>query len=340
MPRPSTPWFRAAKNSWYITINGQKRSLNVQGRRNRRAAIYAWHQLLAGGTTVNDDLMLSDEGSVGSIFREFLADCRGRIGEETLRGYKKFLLPFADVYGLMDPLNITPQHAETFSRKPEWSASYRHGFLSALVTAFRWAKRNRRIKRNPLEGIRKPAKASRGAKVLVPPEVHQQLLAVAPEAFKPFLELLWFTGARPGEIAGLAAEDIDVQNGLAIVSEHKTTHLGKRRVIYFCADAMKIVRELMKTTPRGLFFPGSNGKKMTSNAVSLRMMRLCDKAGVKAIAYGYRHTYGTDALTQGLPDAHVAALMGHTGTNMLHHHYSHITSRARVLKEAAAFRRN
>jgi integrase len=66
------------------------------------------------------------------------------------------------------------------------------------------------------------------------------------------------------------------------------------------------------------------------------MNATCKRAGVKAVAYGYRHTFATQALASGVPDAHVAALLGHSGTVMLHKHYSHLTSKATVLHEALA----
>jgi integrase len=66
------------------------------------------------------------------------------------------------------------------------------------------------------------------------------------------------------------------------------------------------------------------------------MRRVRRRAGVPhATAYGYRHSYATEALSSGVPDAQVAALLGHRGTGMLHRHYSHLTSRAQLLREAA-----
>jgi integrase len=54
----------------------------------------------------------------------------------------------------------------------------------------------------------------------------------------------------------------------------------------------------------------------------------------KAIAYGLRHSFATDALERGVPDAHVAELLGHSGTAMLHKHYSHLGAKAQALREA------
>jgi len=45
-------------------------------------------------------------------------------------------------------------------------------------------------------------------------------------------------------------------------------------------------------------------------------------------------TIATDVLANGVPDAQVAELLGHSGTAMLHRHYAHLTARARTLKEA------
>lgn len=55
-----------------------------------------------------------------------------------------------------------------------------------------------------------------------------------------------------------------------------------------------------------------------------------------AIDYGYRHTFATDALVSGVPDATVVTLLGHTSTTMLFKQYSHLTSRADVLRRTAA----
>ena len=62
--------------------------------------------------------------------------------------------------------------------------------------------------------------------------------------------------------------------------------------------------------------------------------RLCREVGVKAIPYGYRHTFATDALAQGVPDAQVAQLLGHSSTAMLHKHYAHLGSKARAMADA------
>jgi len=85
----------------------------------------------------------------------------------------------------------------------------------------------------------------------------------------------------------------------------------------------------------GLLFKGLNGR-LTATAIGLRLTRACRKAGLRhCIPYGCRHTFATDALAAGVPDATVASLLGHCDTSMVHKHYSHLSSRTQTLKDAA-----
>jgi integrase len=143
------------------------------------------------------------------------------------------------------------------------------------------------------------------------------------------------SGARPGEVAGLTAADVDLPSKTVILGEHKTAEqTGKDRLIVLADEGVAILRRLIAARPEGLLFPGEKGQRLNANNVSCRMRRLCERVGVKAFCYGYRHRFATDALSNGVPDAHVATLMGHSGTAMLHKHYSHLTGATTVLRDA------
>jgi integrase len=206
-----------------------------------------------------------------------------------------------------------------------------------LVTAYRWAERTGLIATSPLRHIRKPPKGSRGAKALIPEADHKRLLEAAWPSFRPFLQLLWLTGARPSEIAGLTAADVDLVQGVAILAEHKTAHLGKSRIIFLCAEAVAILREQAERYGSGYLFRNCYGEMLSVNTIGHAMRRLRKQTGIShAIAYGYRHSFATTALANGVPDAQVAALMGHSGTTMLHKHYSHLTAQSQALRQALA----
>jgi site-specific recombinase XerD len=73
-----------------------------------------------------------------------------------------------------------------------------------------------------------------------------------------------------------------------------------------------------------------------ANGIVKRLLAISEVVGFRAVAYGLgRHSFATAALVAGVPDAMVAGLLGHTGTVMLSRHYSHVTSNARAMQDAA-----
>jgi integrase len=147
--------------------------------------------------------------------------------------------------------------------------------------------------------------------------------------------LLRETGGRPSELARLTAADVDLPNAVAVLTDHKTAQsTGRPRLIMLTPAAVDVLRHQVARYPVGPLLRNEADRPWAKDALGHAMRRLCRRAGVKAIAYGYRHTFATDALVKGLPDATVAALLGHTSTTMLHKHYSHLTSQAQVLRDA------
>ncbi len=98
-----------------------------------------------------------------------------------------------------------------------------------------------------------------------------------------------------------------------------------------------MTRELIDRHPEGPLFLNSRGKPWTRNAIRIRFRNLRGKfPALKGIvAYSYRSSFATDALEGGVPDATVAALLGHTGTATLHRFYNRLSGRVRHLKAAA-----
>jgi integrase len=336
------PWYRQSKGTWYCTANGKSVSLGVRGAGSRKGAEAAWHRLMAGGESKPKPEAKPEPKAaaltVAALVSGFLSDAEGRISSEAFRGYRKFLRPFSAAFGDRPAESITAQEAEAFSRRPDWSSTYQAQFLGTLQSAYRFGVRKRLIGGNPVQCLRKPVKQSRGVKAVINEGDHRRLLAHAKPDTRDLLLLLWHTGARPGEITGLTAEQVKASaDGVIPLAEHKTAHKGKSRFLVLSGEALKIARRRAKAVGSGLLFRGQSGGRLTAQAVGCRLKKLCRKAGVRYfIPYGYRHTFATHALAAGVPDAQVAALLGHSSTTMLHRHYSHLTSQAAVLREALA----
>jgi integrase/recombinase XerC len=334
MARPSKPWFRKSKNTWYVTIEGRKISLNIKGKENKAEAWKAWHRLMANDRPQQESKR--EVPTVATLVQAFLADAEGRLKPSTFQSYRSFLTSFTKAYGNLKASQVTVTLVTAFSHKPQWSQSTRHDFLTVLTIAFRWAERTGLLPMNPLRWLRKPPIESRGSKALLRPEDHARLLEAAPDYFQPFLSLLYLTGARPGEIAAITAENFHEAAGVVILRDHKTARHGKVRILFLCPAAAQLLRQLKARYGTGHLLRNRLGQPWTTNAVVHMMVRLRRKTGIPVTAYSYRHTYATMALTKGVPDAQVAALLGHSSTTMLHRHYAHLTAQAQLLRAVAA----
>lgn len=348
--RADGPWFRAGKNSWYASVNGEQINLKVKGIENQPDAVRAWHRLMAGdpiqpaphahtplppGDTPPPARSDRSPLTVTELVAAFLADAAGRMSNGCRRNYRIFLDHLSAKCGHLRAVALTDVETERTASRPDWSTTYQANYLACASTAFRWATRHRLIPSNPLTDLRKPVRRSRGVSAVVSEDEHRRLLAVADPLMRDLLTVLWATGARPGELTGLTGDMVSrATDGVIPLAEHKNAGKGKPRFLILTGEAWEVVSR--RTMSEGLLFRGSRNGPLTPKAIASRMRRLCDKAGIRAIAYGYRHGFATDALVKGLPDAQVAALLGHSSTTMLHKHYSHLTGQSRVLREALA----
>jgi integrase len=112
------------------------------------------------------------------------------------------------------------------------------------------------------------------------------------------------------------------------------SHRGRVRVIYLSPSAVELLRELVARHPTGVLFRNGKVNPWTRQTWAFSFSRLCKRCGFKVTVYGYRHGYATDLLAAGVPEAHVAELLGHAGTAMLHKHYAHLGTKAAALRAA------
>lgn len=341
-------WYRRGKNVWCATVDGKTVSLGVKGEGNLAAAQEAWHRLMANlpPSTQPMTLVISPAAvpapvtapaTVAEVVDGFLADVVVRVKANTLATYTGLLTPFKEQFAATPAPGVTPTAVIRFSQRPGWGSSHRHNLIGAISTAYKWAEANGLIPINPLKSVKRPPKHSRGTKAVIDDATHQKLVATATPQLRLLLTLLYETGARPSELARLTAADVDLGAGVAMLHDHKTAGAsGRPRLIMLSPTAKAALTNLVRERPTGELLRNARGRVWTKDGIGLAVRRACSRAGVSATAYGYRHTYATTALARGVPDATVAALLGHSSTTMLHRHYSHLTSQAGVLRAAAA----
>jgi integrase len=333
------PWYRSSKEAWYVCINGKQHRLG----KDRDEAFRHFHLLMAGvlPTPKTDETPLEPNPeqviTLKQLVERYLIDAQRRMASSTFRVARAFIDSFAAACGDVPVCKVRKHHVEAWIDKhPTWGRSTEWDAKTRLVTLFYWAVDQEILPSNPIRRIRKPPVKSRGCEAVVTPEDHVRLLSGASPALRDVLVALYESGARPGEVLRVTAAEFYPKQGVWILTKHKTAHKGHQRIIHLTSKLLNLSLALAERWPTGPLFRTSTGKPWCHTCYLAEQLRkLCKRLGVQGvIPYGYRHSFATDALANGVPDAQVAELLGHSGTSMLHRHYSHLTAKAKALRGA------
>ncbi len=285
---------------------------------------------------------------------------KGLIGEKLVS-----TLTHMDVYAFLEHME-KPRHQkrekEQKRRKPVgWSAGSKRNCVTGLLAAFNWARKSKLIADNPLDGIEKDSAVSRGAEALIgntTTEIeanHQKILDASPPPYRPFIQALKDTGARPGELMAATAAHFREDMGAFVFQKEATrtkeqfahkTAKKKDRVLFLPGKTLETVKELVKLYPTGPLFrrtwpKGSKHRRkaagdappFTRVSIVDRFLKLQKKLQMPNLtAYSYRHTFATEMLKAGMDVETLAELMGNSAL-VIRQHYSHLLADAKALRE-------
>jgi integrase len=167
-------------------------------------------------------------------------------------------------------------------------------------------------------------------------------MAVSRAHWRPFIQALKDTGARPGEIAGATAADFKPDMGAFVFHKesnrrrgqfsHKTSK-SKDRVIFLSGPTLTNVKELVEKYPTGSLFRRKNGKNFGKVNFVDRFMKLRRRLKMPHLtSYSYRHTFATEMLKAGMDVDTLAELMGNSAM-VIRLHYSHLLADTKGLRE-------
>lgn len=268
------------------------------------------------------------------LYDEFIAwmERQPKYKPKTIQYYREFCGSFADFFpGKVS--RVKGRNVEEWIASKNWSQGTRSTAHGAVMRLFNWAVKQKLIGENTVRDAEGEPMVRR-EKIL---SVEQQdtFEAAAAPAFRDFLVTLRETGARPGTVSIVAAEDINFDTGLWEIKEHKTRHAtGQAIVVAMTPTVREICERKCKLHPTGPIYRTVSGKPWDRKRVIEAFKRLRVKTGFgkEAVAYAYRHRFITEALRRGVDPVTVATLVGHKGMDMIKRFYAHYD--AEQLQEA------
>lgn len=329
------PFFRKFDGWWYVQLGKEQIKL-VKGADQEDAAWTEYYKVMAqrGRTAPVEPIQ---NPTVTKVCNRFLDWSRKHNAERTYQWYSDFLADFCQHHGRVRCDELQPLHVTAWlDLHPDWTTAKRCAVI-AVKRAFNWAHAEGLIPSNPVKAVRKPPSKSRER--FLTPEERRQIFDnyKAGDPFIEFLRAMQETGARPGEIAKVTTDNVNLRAGTWEFGEHKTaSRTNEKRVIILTPAMVELTKKLMAQVPEGTpLFRNRKGKPWNRNAIRCRFLRVREKLGLgdDVVAYLYRHAFCTDMLESGAGLAQTCEVLGHKGTDTVMRHYNKLRDRREHLRE-------
>lgn len=141
------------------------------------------------------------------------------------------------------------------------------------------------------------------------------------------IELLFSTGARVSEIAGLRIEHVHLESGGILIRgkgrKERLVHVCNSEPIALLKKYHALVKEKMKAAG-GYFLVNRFNKKLSDQSIRNIVKKLVDKAGInrRITPHVFRHTFATLLLEKDVDIRYIQHLLGHSSilTTQLYTH--------------------
>jgi integrase/recombinase XerD len=232
----------------------------------------------------------------------------------------------ADPREITRPILVRYQASLFYHRKADgqsMTVGAQLGCLAPLKTFFQWLVREHHILYNPASELELPRQPKRLPRSLLSVADVEALLNEAEPANaqglrdRALLELLYSTGLRRMELAGLAVYDIDLARRLVFVragkgQKDRVVPLGARACAWLDRYLIEARPQLAAGDTRALFLT-DYGEAVTPNQVSDKVKRYMAFAGIDkpGAAHLLRHACATHMLDNGADIRFIQELLGH-----------------------------
>jgi len=338
------PFYITRRAAWFVKTPDNKSQILLHA--DKDEAFKKWHRMQAIGNPQGADT------EVWVLCSRWLRGAKDSVGESHFKRSAKYLADFCTAIGSLAAKDLKAFHVTDWMNGKGWKSPSRRTAILTLKRVFNWAIEEGLIGLNPIAKMKMPAATRR--EVMIATDQHQQIMTAKPcgrtpgttrkhgrkeRAFQAVAVALRHTGARPGTVASVTAADVSADGKRWVLQKHKTKKkTGRPLIVYLDPCMQALTRMLMALRPKGPLFLNSRKQAWTKDAIKCRMTRLRKKLDLPpgTVAYGYRHGFAHRALTNGIPIATVAKLMGHETSDMIDRNYGHLEQATDYLGDASA----
>jgi len=228
---------------------------------------------------------------------------------------------------------VTRERIEAWIRSimPTISPATVNSKLRILRAFLRWCVEKKWVAADPTRGIRRLKETKHDDKEHTLDEIARILKAgkkVGDTLVTDFFLLALNIGARPGEIANLHVEDVELKARVLHIRSRATYTIKDRadRRLKLNETALEVLQrrvEVVGDKPDAVLFPTRKGTPIYSSNLSHRFKEIARKAGVeRATLYHCRHTFATRSAAH-LPQLVLQQILGHSTPDLTARHYIH-----------------
>jgi integrase/recombinase XerC len=264
-------------------------------------------------------------------FLRYLAVERGA-SAHTIRSYRTDLAQFRSFLDRQGVPSLTEVDARTIRGYLAWLHGRGLGRVSiarklaAVRSCFKFLVRRGIVTRNPGREVRGPRLPRKLASFLPIDETEALLEPPAPRARdRAVLELLYASGLRVSELAGLDLEDVDRGAGTVRVMGKGR----KERIVPFGEAAARALDLLLaeRGSAPGPLFTNARGRRLSVRSLHAIVRRRARDTGIprRVSPHTLRHTFATHMLDAGADLRVIQDLLGHSRLSTTQR-YTHVSA--------------
>ncbi|WP_047151639.1 tyrosine recombinase XerC [Aneurinibacillus tyrosinisolvens] len=282
----------------------------------------------------------SQPDSMLLLFKQYL-QIEKNASPLTIINYEKDILAFMEFmkqHAVSDYAAVSYVHVRAYLsslNEKQYSRRSIARKLSSLRSFYRFLMREEYLDSNPFKMVSTPKIEKRLPSFLYPKEV-EMLLSLPDETKhlgmrdRTILEVLYGSGMRVSELAGLTVRSIDMIIGTALVfgkgAKERYVPLGKYAIEAYKKYIQHARPALLKENRTDILFLNARGEPLTDRSVRRMINKYVEQASelLKVSPHTFRHTFATHLLDNGADLRSVQEMLGHSNISSTQI-YTHVT---------------